>query len=938
VLANNYDIVLLETSLVCSFNDEELFDARYFVFRCDRSLSTSTKKSGGGVLIAVKRVFDVSELSTKNQSLVEHECVKIKCDKIFLYISAVYLAPDVGKHAYDLFVEDIEVISDNSECRDVILVLGDFNLPKIRWKVDDESGSVMPLNVTTDLESDLIGGLFGCDLDQTNLVPNNNGTFLDLVFTNAPVDISVTNADSPLLKLDHHHKAYEIEMQVCCCKFEAAEIRTRRYIFRMADCAAIVSDLDAVDWFSLFSGKSIDRCVDLFYEMIWNCFERHVPTKFSRIDRKLPWMTKELDCLKNKKAKAAKKSKKSEIRCLEDESIDDCKCEHLREKFSLLREEYQLLHGRAYDDYRAGIEEAIKSDPKTFFGYVDLKKKRVGYPSVMHFEGRSASGPEDICDLFADFIQRTYADDVWMPSDPGPDVVQNDSPFGALQFTVDEVLSVLQDLDVNKGAGPDGIPPLILKNCASAFAVPLSLLFNRSLSTCVFPDRWKLSYVTPIFKKGRRNNVEDYRGVAILSAIPKRFELLVYRTMYDDLKNLISVNQHGFMKNRSTVTNLMEYASFVLNAIEKGWQVDSVYTDFSKAFDRVRHQLLLEEMSIGIEPARCLWLKSYLTGRTQRIRIGDAVSRDVRVTSGVPQGSHLGPLCFIWFVNRISEIFDYVRVLFYADDMKLFLPVKGFQDCMKIQSDLNKLSEWCERNSLPLNVGKCKTITFSRTRYPVEFSYMLAGTVLDRVSSINDLGVIMDEKMNFSEHVDVMVGKAFAMLGFIRRLSLEFRDPYTLKSLYMSLVRPKLEYASCIWSPFYDVRVGKVERVQRRFIRYALRNLGWTDMYDLPPYEDRCALLRLETLAKRRSVACIMLIFDILSGRVSSPNLLSVLELNTPRYQTRDSEFLRIGFHRTNYGVHEPMSAAMRGFNEVIGLFDFILTRNQFINRLKLTL
>jgi hypothetical protein len=185
---------------------------------------------------------------------------------------------------------------------------------------------------------------------------------------------------------------------------------------------------------------------------------------------------------------------------------------------------------------------------------------------------------------------------------------------------------------------------------------PLFFLLYGSLSTYVFPDRWKLSYVTPIFFKCRRN-VEDYRGEAKLSAVSKRFEMLVYRTMYDDLKNLISVNQHGFMKDQLTVTNLLEYGSFVLNSIEEGWQVDSVYTDFSKAFDRVHHQLLLEEMSMGIKPARCLWLRSYLTGRIQRIRIGDAV-KDIRVTSGVSQGSHLGPLCFIWFVNRISVIFD----------------------------------------------------------------------------------------------------------------------------------------------------------------------------------------------------------------------------------------------------------------------------------------
>jgi hypothetical protein len=133
-----------------------------------------------------------------------------------------------------------------------------------------------------------------------------------------------------------------------------------------------------------------------------------------------------------------------------------------------------------------------------------------------------------------------------------------------------------------------------------------------------------------------------------------------------------------------------------------------------------------------------------VAGTIQKIRISDAVSKDIKVTSSVPQGSHLGPLCFIWFFNRKSEIFDYVRVLFYADDMKLFLLVSGFQDYLKIQSDMNKLSEGCD------NVGKCKTIKFARSRHPVRFLYMMCGTVLDRVSSINDLGVIMDEKMTFS--------------------------------------------------------------------------------------------------------------------------------------------------------------------------------------------
>jgi hypothetical protein len=191
------------------------------------------------------------------------------------------------------------------------------------------------------------------------------------MFTNVPVDMAVEGAETHLLKLDRHHKAYKIEMQICCCKFEAMESGVKRYWFKLADCAAIVDELDAVDWYSLFSGRGVDKCVDLFYETVWSCFERHVPTRYSGCEQKLPRMTRELTSLKNNKAKALKKCKDSKKRCLKDDANDNCECERLREKFFSLSEEYQQQHSRAYDDYRARIEEAIKSDPKTFFGYVD---------------------------------------------------------------------------------------------------------------------------------------------------------------------------------------------------------------------------------------------------------------------------------------------------------------------------------------------------------------------------------------------------------------------------------------------------------------------------------------------------------------------------------------------------------------------------------------
>jgi hypothetical protein len=157
-------------------------------------------------------------------------------------------------------------------------------------------------------------------------------------------------------------------MQICCCKFEAIEGGVKHYRFKLEDCAVIVNKFDAVDWCSFFSGGGVDQCVDLFYETVWSCFERHVPTRYFGCEQKLPWMTRELTSLKNNKAKASKKSKDSGKRCLKDDAFEPCESERLREKFVSLREEYQKQHGRAYDDYRTRIEGAIKSDPKTFFG------------------------------------------------------------------------------------------------------------------------------------------------------------------------------------------------------------------------------------------------------------------------------------------------------------------------------------------------------------------------------------------------------------------------------------------------------------------------------------------------------------------------------------------------------------------------------------------
>lgn len=311
-----------------------------------------------------------------------------------------------------------------------------------------------------------------------------------------------------------------------------------------------------------------------------------------------------------------------------------------------------------------------------------------------------------------------------------------------------------------------------------------------------------------------------------------------------------------------------------------------------------------------------------------------ARSRSFAITSGVPQGSVLGPLLFNIFVNDLSLLLSSF-VLSFADDMKMYRTIFSQLDCVALQEDVNTLLIWCGDNGMRVNGTKCKVISFSRCSDKTVFEYSIDSVLLQRVTSICDLGVIIDEKLKFNEHIGVTAAKAFSALGFIRRHAADFTDIYALKILYCSLVRSILEYAAPVWCPYYSTLVLKIERVQRRFIRFALRNLPWNDPVHLPPYPDRCRLIGLETLSQRRvSMQCVF-IFDIIQGNIDSPVLLEQIPLYVPPRQLRNSSMLAIPHHRTNYGHFNALDFCLREFNRFSDSFDFNVSKNVFVNRIR---
>jgi hypothetical protein len=589
--------------------------------------------------------------------------------------------------------------------------------------------------------------------------------------------------------------------------------------------------------------------------------------------------------------------------------------------FSNIRREFNSLNKRQYHDYIIKIQEEVKSKPKNFFNYLKFKSVSNSLPNVMTHSGVTSSNKTGISNLFADHFRSCYVNHTETNLNiPESTNVFVDSP----ELSLESVYEGLTALDVSKGCGTDGIPPSILKNCADALCVPLCFLFNWSLNSSIFPSRWKSSFLTPIFKKGSKNDVSNYRGIAILSAIPKLFEKLITEWLFVQTSHLISKTQHGFFKGRSTTTNLTCFTSLVVDLIEAGFQVDAIFTDFSKAFDQIPHRTIIAKLRrLGLSERLCSWLLSYLSGRKQRVRIGDVFSDDVFVTSGVPQGSHLGPLLFILFLNDLSEVFIHCKHLIYADDVKIFMKISSNEDVARLQSDLQRLSDWCRESGLMLNVSKCKFMSFTRRKTPLLGNYLINDASLERVSSICDLGVTLDETLSFNRHIDSMVSRANGKLGFIRRCATEFHDPFALKSLYVAFVRSQLEYCSTVWSPRYNVHSSRIEGVQRKFARFALRRHVWSNNNVIPTYSSRCDKLDLQTLAQRRDIASISFIFKLLQHEIDCDELFNGLTFNENTRDLRNPEFFRLPTRRTNYGQQSPIYRLSSIFNQYAQSIDF---------------
>lgn len=475
--------------------------------------------------------------------------------------------------------------------------------------------------------------------------------------------------------------------------------------------------------------------------------------------------------------------------------------------YSSFRTKCKVSIRTSHGAYLSKLQDNIKTNIKSFWAFTKSKRQTNSYPTHFEFDGKTASDSRGICDLFSTFFESTYINQ--SSSDSLHVVSPNTVSLNF--FNEQEIAKILLSLDGNKNGGPDGIPNIFLIQTAHHLSKPLALIFNKSVNSGECPLEFKEANIMPVFKKGDTQKITNYRPIALLNSITLVFYPLIHGN--------ISVNQHGFSRGKSTCTNLTEYTHYIANAPYDGFEVHSIYTDFSKAFDSVDHHLLIHKLrAMNIIDPFLKWFESYLAERKVSVVFNGYKSVAFSPPCGVPQGSVLGPLLFNVFINDLADEL-HSPFLMFADDLKIYRCIKNPSDCDAIQRDLNSLSNWCNINKISLNLEKCNAMSFSNRIVPLSLSYILSNSELSIVNQIRDLGVTFDSKLRFDAHISSITNRVFKMLGFVMRATKDFTNVKCIMLLYNALVKSHLEYCTNVWSPFHDHYIYALERVQRRYTK-----------------------------------------------------------------------------------------------------------------------
>lgn len=820
-------VVVTETWLNDMIFDSEILPADFVIHRKDRA-ETCPDKRGGGVLIGVREsVFSSRRRDLEpNAEIIVCELKPHRHAKIALI--GCYRPPGSDVTVFTNHMKD--VLFNASKEFEYLSVVGDFNFPGVDWK------SLLPPDASIPGTAAFLEVLNTFSLVQINEIASNvHGNILDLILTNAPelfCDVSKLPCD---LTSDHVVLYTELYLR----KHPKKRFDRSVFNYKLADFNTIRNHLNAASLCDIIrNSDNVNSAWVTWLDTVNVIVEQCVPTVVIKDSTAPPWADSEIRHLRNLKRTAWRKARRT------NEWANFRKLRNKLKKVTRIKK-------RAFID---NLGDECTVNPKRFWSYYRSKTKSKSLPHSVKNESNEAQEPNAKANMFNDYFYSAFNNNV----SPELPVINEfvDCNLSTIRFNSNHVLAKLKGLDITKACGPDKLSPRVLRECCTELAPSLTLLYNRSMQSGVIPKQWREANVVPVHKKGAKECVGNYRPISLLCIASKIMERCIHDHVFTAVKAHIHPLQHGFMKGRSCATQLLNVYHDVGSNLDSGGQTDIVFLDFSKAFDSVSHVLLLHKLKMyGFNGALLNWLRAYLSDRRQRVLIEGSASMWLPVTSGVPQGSILGPLLFLLYINDMPSVTSSSETALFADDAKCLKRIFSQADSRALQDDLNRLHEWSTVWSLTFNVEKCKVLTISRSRSPVKFDYSLDGVLLENVGSFKDLGIVIDSSLSFREHTRLLIGKANATAGMIKRTMGYHAPCRATLQLYSALTRSQFEYCSPVWSPFLNCDIKRIESVQRSMTRYIL---GYPESLT---YRERCIDLNLMPLSYRREISDLVFLF-----------------------------------------------------------------------------